>query len=92
MLCQNERIEQTKKWSKQAVKVRTSKNNSGIRHLSMQATSTIECQPRIKGYMSPIECLEGEVPDVSNLRVWGCKVWALIPKVDEGKRLWRKRI
>jgi hypothetical protein len=39
----------------------------------------------IKGCMSPIECLEGEVPNVSNFRVWGCKVWALIPKVNEGK-------
>ena len=38
-----------------------------------------------KGYMSPIECLTGKVPDVSMLRVWGCKVWSLIPKTEDGK-------
>ena len=33
-----------------------------------------------RGKMSPYQFDTGKVPNVSHLRVWGCKVWAHIPK------------
>jgi hypothetical protein len=39
-----------------------------------------------KGYMSPFECVPGgSVPNISNLRRWGCKAYVLIPKADRRK-------
>ena len=33
-----------------------------------------------KGYTTPWEADYGEVPDLSNLRIWGCKTYLKIPR------------
>ena len=38
-----------------------------------------------KGYMSPIEFLTGEPPNLRYLRVWGCRTYVLSPKADRRK-------
>jgi hypothetical protein len=39
-----------------------------------------------KGWMSPMECVPGgSIPDLSRLRVWGCKCYVLIAKADRRK-------
>jgi hypothetical protein len=39
-----------------------------------------------KGWMSPMECVPGgKVPDLSRLKVWGCKAYVLIPKANRRK-------
>jgi hypothetical protein len=39
-----------------------------------------------RGWMSPMECVPGgKIPDLSFLRVWGCKCYVLVPKADRRK-------
>ena len=39
-----------------------------------------------QGWMSPTECVPGgKVPNLSGLRVWGCRCYVLIPKADRRK-------
>jgi hypothetical protein len=39
-----------------------------------------------RGWMSPMECVPGgKVPNLSRLRVWGCKAYVLTPKADRRK-------
>lgn len=37
------------------------------------------------GWMSPIERLTGEIPNISHFRVWGCKAWVAEPRVEKRK-------
>ena len=34
----------------------------------------------VKGYMTPWECVHGDIPDLSHLRIWGCKSYLKLPK------------
>eukprot|EP00602_Paraphysomonas_sp_CaronLab_P004809 CAMPEP_0185023452 /NCGR_PEP_ID=MMETSP1103-20130426/6129_1 /TAXON_ID=36769 /ORGANISM="Paraphysomonas bandaiensis, Strain Caron Lab Isolate" /LENGTH=1343 /DNA_ID=CAMNT_0027556055 /DNA_START=49 /DNA_END=4080 /DNA_ORIENTATION=+ len=38
-----------------------------------------------KGYMSPLEFLTGEAPNLKYLRVWGCRAYVLTTKADRRK-------
>ena len=37
------------------------------------------------GEMSPLERLTGHVPDISHIKVWGCKAWVREPRVERRK-------
>ena len=39
----------------------------------------------VKGYMTPWECVHGDIPDLSHLRIWGCKSYLKLPKNYAGK-------
>lgn len=40
----------------------------------------------VNGMMSSIERLTGNVPDISHIKVWGCKAWVLLePRVENRK-------
>lgn len=43
-----------------------------------------------KGYISPTEFLTGETPDVRDLKIWGCKSWAIIPK-EQRRKEWKDK-
>ena len=43
-----------------------------------------------KGYQTPFEGVFKEIPDLSNLRVWGCKVYLKIPK-NYMRKDWREK-
>ncbi len=32
----------------------------------------------VQGYMTPYECVHGEIPDLSHLRIWRCKTYLKI--------------
>ena len=34
----------------------------------------------VKGYLTPYECVHGEIPDLSHLRIWGCKTYLKMPR------------
>ena len=42
------------------------------------------------GYMTPFEGVYGEVPDLSHLRIWGCKAYLKLPK-DYQRKDWRDK-
>ena len=42
------------------------------------------------GYMTPFEGVYGEVPDLSHLRIWGCKAYLKVPKNYQRKD-WRDK-
>ena len=43
-----------------------------------------------KGYITPFECLTGQVPDLKHLRVWGCKMYLRMPRNYQRKD-WREK-
>lgn len=44
----------------------------------------------LKGYISPVEYITEEPPDVRDLKIWGCKAWAIVPK-DQRKKEWKDK-
>jgi hypothetical protein len=43
-----------------------------------------------KGYISPYEYINTVAPDVSDLKIWGCKAWAIVPK-DRQRKEWKDK-
>ena len=44
----------------------------------------------LKGYISPVEYITEEPPDVRDLKIWGCKAWAIVPK-DQRRKEWKDK-
>ena len=40
-----------------------------------------------RGWMTPYEFIHGEAPDISNLRIWGCKTFVRRPR-DSLRKDW----
>ena len=43
-----------------------------------------------KGYISPAEFLTGDAPNASELKIWGCKTWAIVPK-EQRRKEWKEK-
>jgi hypothetical protein len=43
-----------------------------------------------KGYISPAEYTTGEPSDVRDLKIWGCKAWAIVPK-EQRRKEWKDK-
>ena len=44
-----------------------------------------------RGYMTPWEAVYGVVPDISNIRVWGCKTYLKVPR-NYIRKDWREKV
>ena len=44
-----------------------------------------------KEYMTPWETVYDDVPDISNIRVWGCKTYLKVPK-NYIRKDWREKV
>ena len=43
-----------------------------------------------KGYISPAEFFTSDAPNASELKIWGCKAWAIVPK-EQRRKEWKEK-
>ena len=59
------------------------RGNGGTAHKKVSTKTS-------KGYITPVEFLAGDAPNASDIKIWGCKAWVIVPK-EHRRKEWKEK-